>query len=195
MTDPGDSVHWLLPPDPDRAPAFRHWPAPARHRLALCALLDRIDELTSAGARGGVVLADATGSPWIGLAARLRWYGTAAQVTGAVAGQVVDRQAVGGQVMEQVEMPADPTLARAGRHGAAMLGPVDAPVRPLGVTVTGTPGVTPWGGPWIVLTDEGWRAELSPGTLLDPVLGLRPGQRLQAMVTMADGARVISAWH
>ncbi|QGF24821.1 hypothetical protein [Raineyella fluvialis] len=185
MSDLGDPVHWLLPPDPDATEAFRDWPAPARHRLALCALLDRIDDVTSTGTRVGVVVAGTTGSPWIGLAARLRSYGAEAQVAGMVPGQAT----------EQMEMPADADSARAGRHGAAMLGPADTPVRHLGVTVTGTPGETPWTGPWMVLTDEGWRAELSPTALLDPVLGLRPGQRLQVMVTLGAEPRVVSAWH
>ncbi|WOP18312.1 hypothetical protein [Raineyella sp. LH-20] len=190
MTDLADPVHWLLPPDPDRAPAFRGWPAPARHRLALCALLDRIEELSPSGAGIGVVVADAMGSAWIGLGALLRSYGSQAQVGGPVSEQVEHIEQV-----EQVEMPADEGRAREGRHGAAMLGPADTPVRHLGVTVTGTPDATSWTGPWTVVTDEGWRVDLSPDALLDPVVGLRPGQRLQAMVTLGAGPRVVSAWH
>lgn len=183
MTDPADPVHWLLPPDPDRTSAFRDWPAPARHRLALCALLDRIEELSPTGAGIRVVVADAMGSPWTGLGGLLRSYGSQAQVSGPA-----DR------VAEQVEMPADEAGAREGRHGTAMLGPADTPVRHLGVTVAGTPDATPWAGPWTVVTDEGWRVELSPEALLEPVLGLRPGQRLQAMVTSEAAPRVVSAW-
>lgn len=189
MIDP-DLEHLLLPPDPDDAPGWQEWPAPARRRLALCALLDRIDELTAGGGRVRVLVPEDAWHTWRGLGAALDSYGMAASVAAAAEAQDVER----------VEMPADPDAARRGAYGVALLGAGAAPVRHLGLTVAGEParaGV-PNGameGSWQVLTDEGWRTTLSRAALLDPILALRPGQRLQAVVLATREPAILSAWH
>ncbi|SDB84439.1 hypothetical protein GA0111570_104301 [Raineyella antarctica] len=187
MTHDADLEYLLLPPDPDQAPGWRAWPAPVRRRAALCALLDRIETLVGDGRRICVLVPDEERRAWRGLGVALESY---AAVSVAAADAARDRKGA-----ERVPMPADAAQARAGRHGAAMLGARDLPVRHLGATVAGDSGTTPWTGPWAVITDEGWRTRLSPEALLDPVLGLRPGQRLQALVTLEAEPRLVSAWH
>lgn len=190
MTHRDDHEHLLLPPDPEDAPGWPDWPAPARRRVALCALLDRIAELTAGGARVRVLVPEEARHTWRGLGAALDSYGMAASV--AAAGDEQD--------VERVEMPADPAAARRGAYGVALLGAGAAPVRYLGLTVAGeaagagqTSGATE--GPWQVVTDEGWRTTLTPAALLDPLLALRPGQRLHAFVLATREPALVSAWH
>lgn len=185
MTDHADPEHRLLPPDPADAPRWREWPAPARRRLALCALLDRIDELTAAGRQVRVLIPDQAWTTWRGLGATLASSGSPATVVAAT----------GAEDAEQVAMPADADEARRGAHGAALLGATATPVRHLGLTLAGEPGSAPAQGPWQVVTDEGWRATLTRAELLDPLLALRPGQRLQAMVAATGNPMIVSAWH
>lgn len=185
MTDATAPEHLLLPPDPDDAPGWREWPMPARRRVALCALLDRIDELAASGAAVHVVVDAGTAPLWPGLGSALRSYEAAADV----------RPPGEGDDAEQVAMPADADRARRGPHGAAMLGPVGTSVRHLALTIAGTAGSAPADGPWQVVTDEGWRSILPREALLDPLRNLRPGQRLQAMVDAGPDRRVVSAWH
>lgn len=177
--------YWLLPPSPDDAGTLRDWPAPARRRIARCALLDRIDELATTGVAVHVVVDAGTAPLWRGLASALRSSGAAADV----------RPPVEGHEAEQVAMPADVDRARRGAHGVAMLGPVGTSVRHLALTIAGAPGSAPTDGPWPVVTDEGWRSTLPREALLDPLRNLRPGQRLQAMVSAGPDPRVVSAWH
>lgn len=189
MTD-RDLEHLLLPPDPDDAPGWQDWPAAARRRVALCALLDRIAELTAGGGRVRVLVPAEGWQTWRGLGAALDSYGMAAAVTAAA----------GEQDVERVEMPADPAAARRGAYGVALLGAGAAPVRYLGLTVAGEPAGAggPNGaaeGPWQVVTDEGWRTTLTRAALLDPILALRPGQRLQAVVLATREPAILSAWH
>lgn len=184
MTDRDDLEHLLLPPDPDDAPGWQDWPAPARRRLALCALLDRIAELTAGGGRVRVLLPEDAWHTWRGLGAALDAYGMAASVA----------PAAGEQDVERVQMPADPAAARRGAYGVALLGAAAAPVRYLGITVAGDEAAAPT-GPWQVVTDEGWRAPLTRAALLDPVLSLRPGQRLQALVMAVGEPSIVSVWH
>ena len=180
----------LVPPDPDDAPGWAGWPAPARRRVALCALLDRIAELTAAGGHVRVLVPEDARHTWRGLGAALDSYGMAASVAAAGTEQDVDR----------VEMPTDAEAARRGAYGAALLGSGSAPVRHLGLTVAGDPaGVgaphDAMAGPWEVLTDEGWRTTLTRAALLDPILALRLGQRLQAVVLATREPVILSAWH
>lgn len=185
MTDHAYLEHLLLPPDPADAPGWREWPAPALRRLALCALLDRIDELADTGQGVRVVIPDHAWTSWRGLGARLTASGSPATVVAASSAEGA----------EQVTMPEDAADARRGRHGAALLGARAVPMRHLGLTVAGEPGSAPAQGPWQVVTDEGWRATLTCADLLDPLLALRPGQRLQAVVAATGEPMIVSAWH
>ncbi len=187
MTTPAEPVV-LYAPDPDPA-GGGDWPAPVRHRVARLWLADRVEEAARQGARVTVVVPADLVSSWRGLAAWLRAAGPVATVRTGMA------PVAGGPAA-----PTDTEQARAaGGRCAALFGPGPGTVRYLGLTVAGTPGapgsVT---GPWPVLTDEGWRATLHRDRLGDPVLELRPGQRLHALVTepAVGGAPVIvSAWH
>lgn len=182
----------LLAPDPADVPQpYATWPPAARRRLALAALLDRTEQLTATGSVVHVLVPDPAGRTWRGLGSLLACLGVPADVLPA------DGLPTDGPVGEPVPLPADPALARTGRHGAALLGPDGTgPVRHLGITIAGEPTVTGGAeGPWQVLTDEGWRTTLTADLLLDPLLELRPGQRLQAMVTAGVPARLVSAWH
>lgn len=182
----------LLPPDPDDVPQpYATWPPAARRRLALAVLLDRIEQLTATGADVHVLVTGPARRTWRGLHSLLASLGIPADVRPA------DALRTHGPAGESVPLPADPAVARVGRHGAALLGPDGTgPVRHLGITIAGDPTAAGGSeGPWQVVTDEGWRTTLTADMLLDRLLDLRPGQRLQAMVTAGVPARLVSAWH